>query len=100
MDYSATVTKFDLNNSELSSTPLTNYVIKYHDLPRSLSITFSKEFPFEIIAWEETYQSKNDNRNDDLLVTKAVRTNKLMLDYWSKNSVADSVYRHELGLQQ
>lgn len=100
MDYSATVTKSAINNSELSSAPLTKYEIKYYDLPRSLSITFGNEFPFEILAWEETYQSQNDNRNDGLLVTKAVRTNKIMLDYWSKNSVADSVYRYELGLQQ
>jgi hypothetical protein len=97
--YLATMEKTEVKDSALSSISLIKYSIRYHDLPRSLTITFEKEFPYQILAWEETYTSMEDEEKGDLLITKAVRTNKLMLDYWSKNSVADSTFREELGLQ-
>jgi hypothetical protein len=95
-----TVKKTEASEIALSANPLIKYTIGYHDLPRSLTIIFEKDFPYQILAWEETYGSNERTDNGDLLITKAVRTNKLMLDYWNKNSVADSVYRHELGLRQ
>jgi len=98
--FSASIKKSEINIPDLSTTPLSKYEINYHDLPRGLSIIYNKDFPFEILAWEETYQSADEKGKDNKLVTKAVRTNKIMLDYWSKNSVADSVYRIELGLKQ
>jgi hypothetical protein len=98
--FSASIKKSEIRMPDLSDTPLHKYDINYHDLPRGLSIIYNKEFPFEILAWEESYEAADAKRKDDQLVTRAVRTNKIMLDYWSKNSVADSVYRFELGLKQ
>jgi hypothetical protein len=97
--YQATITKAEVQDQALSPNPLIKYSIRYHDLPRSLSIIYEKEFPHQILGWEETYDMINKKSEGDVLITKAVRTNKLMLDYWSKNSVADSTYRQELGLQ-
>ena len=96
----ATVEKKEVKNSDLSPNALIEYSIKYHELPRSLSILYEKDFPHQILAWEEGYSPLEDDKGGDMLVTRAVRTNKLMLDYWSKNSVADSVYRFELGMKQ
>jgi hypothetical protein len=95
-----TVKKTEISDTALSTNSLIKYTIRYHNLPRSLTIVFEKDFPFQILAWEETYGSDKGEGKNDLLITKAVRTNKLMLDYWRKNSIADSVYRHELGLRQ
>jgi hypothetical protein len=97
--YLATLEKTEIKDPDISSNPLIKYSIRYHDLPRSLTITFEKEFPHQILAWEETYNSMENRDESEVLITKAVRTNKLMLDYWSKNGVADSTFREELGLQ-
>ena len=84
---------------DLSPNSLIQYSIMYSDLSRSLKITFEKEFPYRILAWEESFKPLAVNGNkSELMITKARRTNTLMLDYWNKNSVADSTYRYDLGI--
>ena len=95
----ATIEKSEMKDANLSSNLLTKYSIRYDDLPRSLTIIFEKEFPHQILAWQETYDSMSEKGKSSLLITRAVRTNKMMLDYWSKNSVADSTFRIALGLK-
>ncbi|MBL7994046.1 hypothetical protein JNM05_01625 [bacterium] len=73
------------------------YTVNYKDSGRTLSIQFKKDFPHEIRSWEETYKD-GFGENAKILTTKAVRKNSVMLDYWNKHAVADSVYRKELGL--
>jgi hypothetical protein len=67
------------------------YTLRYKNIPRELSIRFDTEFPFQIQSWEES-------NGDGELKTTAIRTNTLLLDYWTKNGNQDVVYREELGL--
>ncbi len=74
---------------------LMHYELQYGQSGRSLLIIFEKEFPYEIVSWEETYV---DGFGAEKLTTKAIRNQSLLLDYWSKNGVEDSRYRKMLGL--
>ncbi len=88
----------DLTDESLSENDLQVYAIDYKDLERRLAIKFEKEFPHRIVAWEETNLS-GFGKNAQLMTTRAVSTNSIKLDYWTKNSVADSTYRRQLGLE-
>lgn len=72
------------------------YVLQYPELGRTLTIRHREAFPFEIESWEEIYP---DGRGGKMLVTRAVRKERLMLDYWSHNSLADAPLRARLGLE-
>lgn len=71
-------------------------VVYYPDLNRTLTIWFKREFPHEIESWEEVELATDKNNKE--LVTTAVRNQRLMLDYWTKNSVVDMKLREKLGL--
>jgi hypothetical protein len=87
----ASATMSSWTDQPLSKKPLKSYRIDYKDLERSLNIIFETEFPFAIVAWEEEVMSGINNPR--LLLTRAVKTNSVKLDYWKHNSVADSTYR-------
>ena len=72
---------------------LMTYTLLYPELKRTLSIQFNKSFPHEIEGWEETTSSRSGE-----LTTRATRKKRMMLDYWSRNDVADLPLRAELGL--
>jgi hypothetical protein len=58
-----------------------------------------KEFPFAILVWEESFKPLGINSEiGGLMVTSAKRTHSILLDYWNKNSLADSTFRHYLGI--
>ncbi len=80
-----------------SSDSVTSYKLEYMDFDRALTINYNSEFPFEIYSWEETYTS-GFGKNAKKLTTKAVQDRRIMLDYWSKHDLADSVWRKELNL--
>ncbi len=71
---------------------ISRYTVEYTDPPRTLMIDYTKAFPHRIVAWSETY-----NDFGEVLTTRATLTDTLRLDYWSRNGVADSVYRDMLG---
>ncbi|KAB2880064.1 hypothetical protein F9K33_07080 [bacterium] len=73
------------------------YSVNYTNSGRTLAIQFSKDFPHEILSWAESYKD-GFGESSALLTTKALRKKSVMLDYWNKHAVADSVYRKELGL--
>ena len=83
---------------EIPETNEMNYLLKFPDTRRKLSITFEKNFPYEIISWEETYKS-GFGANPKELVTRAVRDKSVMLDYWNKNSTFDEVLREKMGIE-
>lgn len=87
-----------LADTALSSKPLSVYTIQYKGISRVLTIKFEKDFPYEIVAWDET--QPGGFGESKLLTTRAVRTKTIMLDYWNKHGVDDDVYRKELGLTQ
>lgn len=62
---------------------------------RVLKIDFEKEFPYQIMAWEE-----EDTRSDGSKeVTKASRKGLKVVDYWTRNKVEDEFLRKELNLK-
>ena len=84
----------------LSQNSLIQYSLQYQDLSRRLVITFEEEFPYQILAWEESNKPLSDNsNNNELMITSAIRTNTVMLDYWTKNNLADSTFRQDLGIE-
>ena len=71
------------------------YSLSYPKLNRTLSIHFNSVFPHEINGWEETTTSINGGQ---ALTTRATLNKRMMLDYWSRNGLADLPLRKELGL--
>ena len=74
------------------------YTLQYPALKRSLSIQFEKEFPYEIISWQESHKS-GFGPGAKTLTTRAVKNKSLMLDYWRKHNNEDLVYREQLDLK-
>ncbi len=74
------------------------YSVKYQNDERSLRIRFESKVPYRILGWEESYISGFGD-GAHLLTTTAERNKEIWLDYWSKNSVADSTWRNRLGLE-
>ncbi len=72
-------------------------LVYYPELNRTLTIKFKRDFPHEIESWEEVEFAQDGTQKE--LVTTAVLNKRLMLDYWTKNSVADVKLRRELGLE-
>lgn len=73
-------------------------LVYYPDLNRTLTIRFQRDFPHEIESWEEVEIAADGTTKE--LVTTAVRNKRIMLDYWTKNSVMDVKLRAELGLDE
>lgn len=86
-----------LKDKTLSGKPLTVYRLEYQDIQRVLEIKFESQFPYAIVEWEEKTRS-GFGEKEKWLTTRAVKTHSIQLDYWTKNSVADSTYRKMLGL--
>ncbi|WP_298538988.1 septum formation inhibitor Maf [uncultured Aquimarina sp.] len=74
------------------------YTINYPELDRSISITFTSSFPYEIEGWTETFKS-GFGANAQELTTKATKLKSIKSAYWGKNSNKDEVLRDSLGLR-
>jgi hypothetical protein len=73
------------------------YTVYFRELDRKLSISFNNEFPYQILGWEETYESGwGDGKKK--LTTKATLTHTRISPYWTENSVGDKKLRKEIGL--
>jgi hypothetical protein len=75
-----------------------SYTINYSDHDRILQIFFEKEIPHKILGWKETYYPLIFTGEKKLMTTEAKIIKSINLDYWKRNSNADSIYRTELGL--
>ena len=69
------------------------YSLNYPELKRTLTIKSSKDFPYTIESWEESFHQKGKKRT-----SKAVKIKTILSAYWSKNGVTDISERKELGL--
>jgi len=76
---------------------LMNYKLSYPGSGRSMLITFDKEFPYEIVSWEESYKS-GFGENARELTTRATLQKTIVTDYWNKHSPPDRVLREQLGI--
>ena len=74
---------------------LSVYTLTYPSLGRTLSIRYRTEVPHEIESFEESHGSSRDGSP---LVTRGTRNKRIMLDYWSRNGLADAGLRARLGL--
>ncbi len=68
---------------------LVAYRLTYPSQSRSLTIRYSPAHPHEIEGWQESAGG---------LTTRAVKKERLMLDYWSRNRLEDAGLRERLGL--
>lgn len=84
-------------NENSSDSNLMDYKLVYDDSGRSMVITFSKTFPYEILSWEETYKS-GFGSGAKVLTTRATKNKMLISDYWNKNNNIDRELRGKLGL--
>jgi hypothetical protein len=66
------------------------YSLTYPELNRTLAITFSANFPYTILSWEETIDGKT---------TKASLLKTIKSDYWNKNRNTNEVLRKTLLLE-
>ena len=73
------------------------YTLNYPELKREIVIYFEEKFPFKILKWTETYPD-GFGENQPILTNIATLDTTIMLDYWKRNSLADSIYRTQLGL--
>ena len=76
---------------------VSTYTVNYPKLERSISITFSKAFPYTIQGWNEEFKS-GFGPNAQILRTKATKLKHLKTAYWGQNSNKDLVLRDSLGL--
>jgi hypothetical protein len=73
------------------------YSITYPELERSVSITFSKAFPYSIEGWTESYKS-GFGTDAIKLTSRATKIKTLKTPYWRKNRNEDVSLRDSLGL--
>lgn len=72
------------------------YSLNYPKDKRTLSIQYQKEFPHQILGWEEIYSSGYGAGAKELK-TKATLRNTIQLAYWNHNGNADRDLRKQLG---
>ena len=73
---------------KIQNDSISDYTIDFPDFSRSLSISYTTDSPYYITGWTEVYPD-----GDTLMQTKATFKNRIFLDYWNHNTVADSTYR-------
>ncbi len=69
------------------------YEIKYLDQARNLIIIYQKQFPHQILGWEERFEERGQ-----FMRTKAVLNKSMLIDYWTKNKNEFLYLRDSLGL--
>ncbi|WP_345276061.1 septum formation inhibitor Maf [Litoribaculum gwangyangense] len=73
------------------------YKIEYPELNRSLTIQFHPNFPYDILEWEESFNSGFGN-SAKILTTKATKLQTIKSAYWQKNGNEDEILRETLQL--
>ncbi|WP_296618479.1 hypothetical protein [Marivirga sp.] len=79
--------------SKIENDSLNELRIEIPLLERQVSIFYQNQHPYQIEKWEESYPESGE-----MMTTTATLKKRIMLDYWNKNGVKDSVYREELEL--
>ncbi|WP_367388351.1 hypothetical protein [Lewinella sp. LCG006] len=94
--YTATASLKDYEGADFTGEKLKAYVLEYPEFQRTLTIVFSSVAPFYIEGWLDSYPSVFDGK---MRTTKALRSNTVLLDYWSKNAntTANAELREQLN---
>jgi hypothetical protein len=82
------IVELSANRSQLELT--------YESGERVLKIDFEKNFPYEIMAWEEIQTNKDGHQE----ITKSSRKAIRQIDYWKRNAIEDEYLRKELNLKR
>ena len=85
---------YTANLSIIKNDSLNELNIEIPELEREISIFYKKEHPYQIEKWKESYPESGE-----MMTTTATLKKRIMLDYWNKNGVKDSVYRDKLNLE-
>ncbi len=70
--------------------------VTYSSGKRVLKIDFEKDFPFQIMGWEEILTRENGQEE----ITSAERKGMKLIDYWTRNKLEDEFLRDELNLNK
>lgn len=70
--------------------------VTYSSGKRVLKIDFEKDFPFQIMGWEEILTKENGQEE----ITSAERKGMKLIDYWTRNKLEDEFLRDELNLNK
>ena len=87
----------DTSERSLEGNPLMAYTVRFHQVGRTLRITFDQTFPYRIQGWEDTTHNAA-GKNGQGLRTQARRTHTMMIDYWNRHSNKDRKLLKKLGL--
>lgn len=81
--------------------PVDTYTIRFPELEREVTYYYEPTFPYRVVAFEETSPALfNPNGGaPEVLTTRGILRESLMLDYWSKHGLNDAGYRKALGLK-
>ena len=69
------------------------YTLSFRDPRRVLSIQYSRNFPFRILGWQESWQERGKT-----METSAILDKTLYTDYWTKNKNEFLFLRDSLNL--
>lgn len=67
------------------------YSLDYPVLNRTLTITFSDQFPWSILSWKETYPE-----GGEIMTSSGELIRQINTAYWNQNSLQDTVWRDSL----
>lgn len=88
---------YPVNATLESKDGLSNYVLNYPELNRTVSINFTEYFPFSIESWSESFTS-GYGANSKTLTSKATKIKRIKTPYWRQNGNKDLHLRDSLGL--
>lgn len=88
---------YDATLSLKQNTDVSEFILEYPELQRTLSITFENNFPYAIRGWQETYKS-GFGEDAIMLTSEAEALKTLKTAYWEKNGNKDVFLRDSLGL--
>ena len=81
-------------DSTFKGKSLIEYKISYPENQRDLRIIFEKDFPHQIVGWDEKYEVKGQ-----VITSRATLKATIQIPYWQKNMPADTIYRKKLDLK-
>jgi hypothetical protein len=88
---------YDAETTLMENKDTYNYMITYSELSRSVTISFNKTFPHEILGWTETYKSDFGD-TAKRLISEAKKIKTIKSAYWKKNANTDVSLRDTLGI--
>lgn len=99
--YKAVVTTADGVTRPFLEQQARTFTIEFPELSREVTYYFEPEFPYRILAFEETAPAlfNPEGGAPETLTTRGILRESLMLDYWSKHGLGDVGYRKALGLK-